>query len=128
MSGRDDRRDQAGFSLVEVLCALAIAAAAIVVLMRGASQSLTSVTAIDMHMGARILLKSLIEDELSAATAGAERREGDSGPYHWTLAIEATDPPGNVSLPGSYHMYRLTASAAWGKGGQMTASALKLAR
>lgn len=124
MSGRGE----AGFSLVEVLCALAIAAAAVVVLMRGASQSLTSVTSLDMRMGARILLQSLIEDELSAVTAGPEQRVGDSGPYHWTLAIAAADAPALPPLPGSYHMYRLTASVGWGKGGQMTATALKLAR
>lgn len=121
-------RAEAGFSLVEVLCALAIAAAAIVVLMRGASQSLTSVTAIDTRMGARILLSSLIEDELSTATAAPEQRAGESGPYRWTLSIEAATAPGAITLPGDYHMYRLTASAAWGAGGQMTATALKLAR
>ena len=128
MSIRDDRRPEAGFSLVEVLCALAIAAMASVVLMRGASQSLTSVTAIDMRMGARVLLKSLVEDELSAVTAGPEQREGDSGPYHWRLAIETADAPGTQALPPGYHMYRLTGIASWGRGGQMTASALKLAR
>lgn len=128
MSGRGESQAEAGFSLVEVLCALAIATAAIVVLMRGASQSLNSVTAIDMRMGARVLLKSLIEDEVVAVTAGPEQREGDSGPYHWYLGIEAADVPGGLAMPPGYHMYRLTASANWGKGGQMTASSLKLAR
>jgi hypothetical protein len=109
-----------------VLVALAIAASATVVLMRGASQSLTSVTAIDMRMGARVLVKSLIEDELSAATAGPEQREGDSGPYRWTLTIEQADAPGGALLPAGHRMYRLTASAGWGRGGRITASALKL--
>lgn len=113
---------------MEVLVGLAIAAAATVVLMRGASQSLTSVTAIDMRMGARTLVKSLIEDELSAATAAPEQREGDSGPYRWTLAIEEAVAPAGAVLPPGYRMYRLTASAGWGKGGRMTASALKLGR
>lgn len=121
-------RAEAGFSLVEVLCALAIAAAAIVVLMRGSSQSLNSVTSLDMRLGARILLQSLIEDELSAATAATEQREGNSGPYGWRLAIEDAPPPGELALPKPYRMYRLTASAAWGKGGSMTVSALKLAQ
>ena len=128
MSGRDDSLKESGFSLVEVLCALAIAAAAIVVLMRGASQSLISVTALDMRMGARTLVTSLIEDELSAATVGTEQRQGNSGPYRWTLAIEAADAPGGQVLPQGYRMYRVTASAGWEKGGQMTASALKLSR
>lgn len=128
MSARGDSRGEAGFSLVEVLVALAIAAAATVVLMRGASQSLTSVTAIDLRMGARTLVKSLIEDEMSAATAAPEQREGESGPYRWTLAIEAAPAPTGGVLPPGYRMYRLTASAGWGKGGQMTASALKLGR
>lgn len=128
MSGRDDRRAEAGFSLVEVLVALAIAAIATVVLMRGASQSLNSVSAIDMRMGARMLVKSLIEDELSAATAAPEQREGDSGPYRWTLSIEDAGAPAGTVLPQGYQMYRLTASAYWGQGGRMTVSALKLGR
>ncbi len=128
MSGRGERQRQAGFSLVEVLVALAIATAAAVVLMRGTSQSLTSVTAIDLRMGARTLVKSLIEDELSAITEGQEQRSGESGPYRWTLAIEPADAPGGTILPTGYRMYRLTATAGWGKGGQMTVSALKLAR
>lgn len=124
----DSRGSESGFSLVEVLCALAIAAAAIVVLMRGASQSLTSVTALDMRMGARALVQSLIEDELSAATVGTEQREGNSGPYRWRLAIETAEAPGGQALPQGYRMYRVTASAGWERGGQMTASALKLSR
>lgn len=128
MSAGAKRNGEAGFSLVEVLCALAIAAAAIVALMRGTSQSLNSVTALDMRMGARILLQSLIEDELSAATAATEQRQGESGPYRWRLAIEDAAPPGELTLPLPFRMYRLTASAAWGKGGFMTVSALKLAR
>lgn len=120
------RKGEEGFSLVEVLCALAIAAAAIVVLMRGTSQSLTGARALDMHLGARVLLHSIIEDELSAATAGPEEREGDSGPYHWRLSIAPAEGPADLQPP--YRIYRLTASAGWGKGGLMTATAVKLAR
>jgi prepilin-type N-terminal cleavage/methylation domain-containing protein len=128
MSGRGERQREAGFSLVEVLVALAITAISTVVLMRGTSQSLTSVTAIDLRMGARTLVKSLIEDELSAATAGPEQRSGESGPYRWTLAIEPAVAPGGTVLPNGYRMYRLTATAGWGRGGEMTVSALKLSR
>lgn len=126
MSGRSNRPPEQGFSLVEVLCALAIAAAAIVVLMRGTGLSLTGARALDMRMGARVLLVSIIEDELSNVTSLPEEREGESGPYHWRLSIVAEDGPEKLQHP--YRMFRLVASASWAKGGSMTATAVKLAQ
>jgi hypothetical protein len=33
-----------------------------------------------------------------------------------------------AKLDGPYHMYRLTASVGWGKGGEISGTALKLSR
>jgi prepilin-type N-terminal cleavage/methylation domain-containing protein len=125
MSVAADRKGERGFSLVEVLCAVAIAASAIVVLSGGTTSALRGARALDMHLGAQMILRSILEDELAAGDTAPAMRHGDSGPYRWTLAIEPTAPG---KLPPAYKMYRLTASVSWGKGGQSSASVLKLAR
>lgn len=119
---------QSGFSLVEVLCALAIAAASIVVLSGGATGSLRGARALDMHLGARLVLQSILEDELSAIATVPATRQGDSGAYRWQLKIEPAEALAPGKLPAGVRMYRLTASVAWGRGGEDTASVLKLAR
>ena len=122
-----DRSREAGFSLVEVLCAMAIAAASIVVLSNGATGSLRSAHALDMHLGARVILQSILEDELAAAGTAPGERRGESGPYRWALDIART-ADGAGRLPPPHRMYRLTASVSWGKGSSTSASVLKLAR
>ena len=119
---------QAGFSLVEVLCAVAISAMAITVLSAGVTQALRSARALDMHQGARLILQSILEDELAAGDSAPGLRQGDSGPYRWQLEIKpaAAGVPGRLAPP--YRMLRLTASVSWERGGEASASVLKLAR
>lgn len=117
---------QAGFSLVEVLCAVAVAASAIAVLMGGVGGSLRGANKLDQHLGARLILQTILDDELAARETSAAQRSGESGPYRWRLAIEPVAAPGK--LPDAYRMYRLTASVGWGRGGQVTGTALKLGR
>lgn len=125
MCAAADRKGERGFSLVEVLCALAIAASVIVVLSNGTTSALRGARTLDMHLGAQVILRSILEDELASADTAPAMREGDSGPYRWKLAIEPA-PAGD--LPPAYRMYRLTASVSWDRGGLASASVLKLAR
>jgi len=111
---------------VEVLCAVAVAASAIAVLTSGVGGSLKGASTLDQHLGARLILQSILEDEMAAAETAPANREGDSGPYHWRLDITPTEAPGK--LPPVFRMYRLTASVGWGKGGEINATALKLSR
>ncbi|WP_395661707.1 prepilin-type N-terminal cleavage/methylation domain-containing protein [Aestuariivirga sp.] len=123
-----DPARQAGFSLIEVLCALAIAAAAIISLSGGAAGSLNGARKLEMHLGARIILQSILEDELSAGKTAPALREGESGPYRWRLAISPATESTVARLPPEFRMYRLSASVMWGTGGSASASVLKLAR
>lgn len=118
--------DQLGFSLVEVLCAVAVAASAIAVLTSGIGGSLKGASLLDQHLGARIILQSILDDELAAAQTAPARREGDSGPYRWQLSIEPVDGP--AKLDGLFRMYRLSATVGWGRGGEVSGTALKLSR
>jgi len=119
-------KGQGGFSLVEVLCAVAVAASAIVVITNGVGSSLRGANMLDQHLGARIILQSILEDELASGQTATAQREGRSGPYRWTLDIAPAAAPGK--LPGPYRFYRLTASVGWGAGGLVTGTALKLAK
>lgn len=124
MPRRSER--QKGFSLVEVLCAVAVAASAIAVLTSGVGGAIKGANALDQRLGARLILQSIIEDELAAGQTAPAQREGESGPYRWRLNIEPVAAPGK--LPQAYRMYRLTASVGWGRGGEVSATALKLSR
>lgn len=117
---------QAGFSLVEALCAVAIAASAIAVLTGGVGGALKGTRSLDQHLGARIILQSILEDELAAAGTSPAQRQGQSGPYRWRLAIAPAGFDGK--LPQTYRLYRLTATVGWGEGGEVTGTALKLAK
>lgn len=124
MPRRSDR--QRGFSLVEVLCAVAVAASAIAVLTGGVSTSIKGANKLDQHLGARLILQTILEDELAAGETASAQREGETGPYRWRLAIEPAAAPGK--LPDGYRLYRLSASVGWGRGGEVTGTALKLGR
>lgn len=119
------KRSEAGFSLVEVLCAVAIAASAIAVLTSGITGSLRGAAALDMRLGGRIVLQTILEDELAARGTAAAEREGNSGPYRWRLVVS---PEKFADLPSPYRLYRVTASVNWGNGAGKSASALKLAQ
>ncbi len=117
-----------GFSLVEVLCAVAIAASAVVVLSRGATGTLETARSLEMHQGAGIILQSILSDELAAETTAAATRQGESGPYRWRLEIVPDRPAFAEKLPSPYRIYRLTASVSWGRGGVASTTVIKLSR
>jgi prepilin-type N-terminal cleavage/methylation domain-containing protein len=117
-----------GFSLVEVLCAVAIAASAVVVLSRGATGTLETARSLEMHQGAGIILQSILSDELAAETTAAATRQGESGPYRWRLEIMPDRPAFAEKLPSPYRIYRLTASVSWGRGGVASTTVIKLSR
>jgi type II secretion system protein I len=120
--------DQRGFSLVEVLCAMAIAAMALVALFRGLGQSQTAALYLEQHLGARILAQSILEDERMAPTTEIGKRQGDSGGYSWELEITPTSINGVGTLPASHRLYRMTANIKWQPRGTLHLETLKLGR
>ena len=59
-----------GFSLVEFLCAVAVAASAIAVLTSGVGGSIKGANKLDQHLGARLILQSILDDELATVVNG----------------------------------------------------------
>lgn len=118
-----------GFSLVEVLCALTIAALAMVGLLRSMGTSQLAAGRIESHLGARIILQSIIEDELSAVGTSPAHREGESGRYRWSIDIRPA--PADVetlqlSLPNGARLYRISAEVNWTPNGRIAADVVKL--
>ena len=109
------------------MAAVAIMAIALVALYRGAGSSRRAAQFIEAHLGARLVAHSLIEDVRQAPTIGTDHRQGDSGMYHWQLAIEPVNVPGIGSVPG-YRFYRLQALVTWQASGSFELDALKLGK
>lgn len=86
-------RRNSGFSLVEVLCAVAVAASAIAVLTSGVGGSIKGANKLDQHLGARLILQSILDDELAAGQTAPAQRAGESGPYRWRLDISPVAAP-----------------------------------
>jgi prepilin-type N-terminal cleavage/methylation domain-containing protein len=123
-----DRGTSAGFSLVEVMCALAIAAMALVVLFRGLGSSQIAANYMEAHLGARIIAQSILADERQATETSAGTRAGDSGMYHWQLNIEPADVPLDGGAPPAYRLYRLSVEVNWDPRGNFKLDTLKLGR
>lgn len=126
-SSASERGAESGFSLVEVLAAVAIMAIALTALYRGAAESRRAAQFMEAHLGARTVARSLIEDARQSPITSADQREGDSGLYHWRLAIEPVTVAGVGNLTG-FRFYHLQAQVTWQPGGSFVLDALKLGK
>jgi hypothetical protein len=99
--------------MVEVLCAMTIAAMALVLLLRGTQQSQHASAYLDQHLGARIIANTILQDELAARSADISPREGDSGIYRWRLTVA---PAGVAGLGAGARLDRVTVTVTWPKG------------
>ena len=115
---------QRGFTLVEVMCAIAIAAMAMVFLLRGVTSSGSAAGTMEDHLGARILARSLIDIERGSEKPELGSRDGESGRYRWRLEI-VTDA---LKAPRGYRFYRITAQVGWGERGHLQIDTVRLAK
>lgn len=119
---------EAGFSLVEVLCALVITATAMVVLLRGLGGSQLTALYLDSHLGARLLAQTILEDERLSDLTEPGTRSGESGIYQWQLVIAPAAIAGLAAQGTGYRPYRLTVDIRWQPRGRLQLDTLKLGR
>ena len=118
---------QAGFTLVEVMCAVAIAAMALVFLFRGVVGSGTAAARMEEHLGARVLARSIIDIERAVEPPEAGTRKGESSIYRWQLDVVA-DQAGGPAAPRGWKFYRVTVQVAWGRNGLLQLDTLRLGK
>ncbi len=123
-----ERTKSRGFSLVEVICALAISAMALVVLFRGLSSSQIAASRLEVQQGARVIARSIIDDEHQAPDIETGTRSGDSGLYKWRLTVDPVQLSAVSKLPQGYRLYRLAVEVSWAPRGSFRLDTLKLGK
>jgi type II secretion system protein I len=123
----EDRR-QAGFTLVEAMCALAIAAMALVFLFRGMTGSQTAANYLEQHLGARILAEAILDDQLRETVIAPGTHEGISGIYRWEVMIEPAGSGTARLAPRGWRLYRVAVNLAWQPRGRFQLDVLKLGK
>lgn len=110
MSG--PRVRQAGFTLLEVLVALAILSLAVVASIQGFAQGLRLLKLSGDHQQAMLLADQKAR-EIVVPSEG--REEGTEGPFRWertTKVLEAPDLAANGALP-LWHVYEIDVRVNW---------------
>jgi prepilin-type N-terminal cleavage/methylation domain-containing protein len=126
MSEREDRT-QAGFTLIEVLVALAILGVALPVLLAAFGDTLRRTREDEAHMTAASYAQSLL------AAAGTEKpleigeTSGDFGPgYRWRLSVTPYEELGRAGA-WSVNAYLVTATVSWNNTHSLALKTLRFA-
>ena len=123
----EDRR-QAGFTLVEAMCALAISAMALVFLFRGMTGSQTAANYLEQHLGARILAEAILDDQMRETAIVPGTHAGTSGIYRWEVTIEPACSGAARLAPRGWRLYRVAVDLAWQPRGRFQLDVLKLGK
>lgn len=127
-TGADARPSEAGFTLVEVLCASAIAALSLAMLLQGFGGSLGAVHRLEDHVGARIVAQSVLADARQAAGVALGSVSGTQGKYRWEVAGRPASGEFAALAPAGMRLYRLTVKVTWRPHGSLELASVKLAR
>ena len=104
---------QRGFTLLEVLVALAILSLAIVAAIQGFAQGLRLLKLAGDHQHAALIADQKLH-EMTEPTEG--RQTGTEGPFAWERTTTVVDTP-ELNLPGvpaRWHVYRIGVAVRWG--------------
>ncbi len=128
-SRRDDRKGQAGFTLLEALVALALVLAFAAVLGPHLSQARRIMSHAEGRVAAQVLLRSLLDAPFNRTSLANASRKGEAGELRWHIVAD----PVLAAAPGApdqprWLPYRVTASVAWGTAQVITAETIRLGR
>ena len=104
-----------GFTLVEVLCALAISALALVYLSQSLTGSQRAAQRLDDQLNASIIAHAILGQQRQSVISAPRFQTGEMGQYRWEMTIE---PAGLTSIaPKGRTLYRVAVKLFWGSGG-----------
>ena len=117
---------EAGFTLIEVLCAASIAAFSIAALYSGLGTSLHATDRLDRHLGARILAQSILAEVNQQPRGRPRSRHGSVGDYLWELHVERASGALASIRPQGLALYDLKLVVSWAPDGQIEVDAVRL--
>jgi type II secretion system protein I len=120
-------RGAAGFTLVEVLCALAVSCLALVYLMQSLGGSQRAARHLEDQLGASVVARSILAQERQSFIAPTGSKAGDEGKYHWEVIVLPASS-GLTTMPQGFALYRLVVSVSWYPGGLLQLETVKLGR
>jgi general secretion pathway protein I len=121
--------NDSGFSLLEVLAALAILASGLAIILPVIGQSTRAAARHDEQLNARMFATSLLDEQLSSRVLTPGRVQGRHGDYRWTLVIAPAD---ETLVPqaeaGRWQLFRVAALIDWGRGRRLEVETLHLGK
>jgi type II secretion system protein I len=117
---------EAGFTLVEVLCALAISCVALVYLMQSLGGSQRAARQLEDQLDATIVARSiLLQERQSPVTAP---RAGEEGGYRWEVSVAPVNASLSTVVPAGWALHRVIVRVYWGRGGVLELETVKLGK
>jgi prepilin-type N-terminal cleavage/methylation domain-containing protein len=119
---------QAGFSLLETLCALTILAIALAGLFQAHSAGLRAAGAADDYAKARILAHSVLASALAGPGILPAPMEGRDGAFRWSLSTAEAREGWAAIASDRWRLHHIRVAVEWPRSRKVELRGLKLAR
>jgi type II secretion system protein I len=120
--------ETAGFTLIEVLCALAVSCLALVYLMQGLSGSQRAARHLEDQFAATVVARSVLEQERQSFASPTGSKVGDAGKFHWQVVALPAGAGLASSVPKGFALYRIVVNVTWPPRGALQLETVRLGR
>lgn len=129
-----DRKSKAGFALIEVLVAVAVAAVILTALLRAFVTTWTGINAVREETEAMLIARSLVSTAAPRDNTVEANQRGDIGRYSWSVAVQkaptvappVTDADAETAI--SWTLFRIVVVVRAPSGRSTSLETLRLSR